>query len=99
MFRRLERMTEEDAFIAAIVAEPRDDTSRLVFADWLDDRGGPGDAARAEFIRLTVSRPEMTYWLSDRAPDGSMPSPDSDRASELCRDNWQGWTEQLRLRL
>jgi uncharacterized protein (TIGR02996 family) len=34
-------MTEEAAFVAAILAAPRDDTPRLVFADWLDERGDP----------------------------------------------------------
>src|SRR5262245_4212716 len=32
-------MTEEAAFIAAIRAAPQDDTVRLVFADWFDERG------------------------------------------------------------
>ena len=42
-------MTEEEAFIAAIVASPADDTPRLVFADWLEENGRPD---RAELIRL-----------------------------------------------
>ncbi|HVL15136.1 MAG TPA: TIGR02996 domain-containing protein, partial [Gemmata sp.] len=42
-------MTEEEAFVAAIVASPADDTPRLVFADWLEENGRP---ARAELIRL-----------------------------------------------
>src|SRR5262249_36499927 len=29
-----------------------DDAARLVYADWLEERGAPGDAARAEFIRV-----------------------------------------------
>ena len=37
------------AFIRAIIAAPDDDTVRLAFADWLDDRG---ETERAEFIRL-----------------------------------------------
>jgi uncharacterized protein (TIGR02996 family) len=37
----------EDAFIAAVLAEPEDDTPRLVYADWLEERGDP----RAEFLR------------------------------------------------
>ncbi len=46
-------MTTEDeqAFLAAIVAAPEDDTPRLVFADWLDERGRDDDAARAALIR------------------------------------------------
>ncbi len=40
-----------EPFIASIVADPTDDTSRLVFADWLDERG---DAERAEFVRAQI---------------------------------------------
>lgn len=45
-------MSERDAFVDAIVADPDDDTHRLVFADWLDERDDPADRLRAEFIRL-----------------------------------------------
>ena len=41
-------MTAEDALLAAVCADPDADTPRLVYADWLDDRGQDGDAARAE---------------------------------------------------
>jgi uncharacterized protein (TIGR02996 family) len=42
-------MTEDEAFIRAIVDTPGDDTSRLVYADWLDDRDDPrGPFLRAE---------------------------------------------------
>jgi uncharacterized protein (TIGR02996 family) len=40
---------DDEAFLRAIGAAPEDDAPRLVYADWLDDRG---DAARAEFIRV-----------------------------------------------
>lgn len=43
---------ERGDFVAAILAEPKDspdDTSRLAFADWLDEHG---DADYAEFIRV-----------------------------------------------
>jgi uncharacterized protein (TIGR02996 family) len=36
-------------FLAAICANPNDDTTRLVYADWLQENGQP---ERAEFIRL-----------------------------------------------
>jgi uncharacterized protein (TIGR02996 family) len=42
-------MTTRDALLAAIRADPADDTVRLVFADWLEENGEPD---RAEFIRL-----------------------------------------------
>ncbi len=41
-------MTEAEAFVAAILADPADDTARLVYADWLQEHG---DEDRAAFIR------------------------------------------------
>jgi uncharacterized protein (TIGR02996 family) len=41
-------MTQDDAFLAAILAASGDDAPRLVFADWLEERGNP----RGEFIRV-----------------------------------------------
>jgi uncharacterized protein (TIGR02996 family) len=40
-------MSDEAAFLAAIKANPNDNTTRLVYADWLDERGRPG----GEFLR------------------------------------------------
>ena len=40
-------MSEESAFLAAIAAAPGGDAARLVFADWLEERG----RGEAEFIR------------------------------------------------
>jgi anti-anti-sigma factor len=42
----------EAAFLDDIVSSPDEDAPRLIFADWLEDRGRPGDAGRAEFIRV-----------------------------------------------
>jgi uncharacterized protein (TIGR02996 family) len=42
-------MTPEDAFLQTIRENPDDDTPRLVYADWLDEKGQP---ERAEFIRV-----------------------------------------------
>jgi uncharacterized protein (TIGR02996 family) len=44
-------MTEEEAFIEAILESPNDVTHRLVYADWLDERSDP----RAEYLRLQVA--------------------------------------------
>lgn len=38
----------EAAFLEAVCADPANDGPRLIYADWLDDRGDP----RGEFIRL-----------------------------------------------
>ena len=47
-------MDERRALIAAIIANPDEDTPRLAFADWLQEHGDEHDRARAEFIRLQV---------------------------------------------
>lgn len=47
------------ALHAAIIADPADDFPRLLYADLLDERGGPGDAERAEWVR--GKRPEMDH--------------------------------------
>lgn len=44
-------MSDHAAFLRAIIAEPDDDLPRLIFADWLDERG---EADRASFIRCQV---------------------------------------------
>jgi uncharacterized protein (TIGR02996 family) len=44
-------MPDEQAFLAALAAAPGDDTTRLVFADWLDEHGEPD---KAEYLRLVV---------------------------------------------
>ena len=44
-------MSDEDALLAAICADPADDTARLAFADLLDEHGGEVEAAWARFIR------------------------------------------------
>jgi len=48
-------MSHERAFLDAIRAEPDDATHRLVFADWLDDRGDP----RGPFIRCQVRAEQL----------------------------------------
>jgi uncharacterized protein (TIGR02996 family) len=41
-------MNQERAFLQALIADPDDVPSRLVYADWLEERGD----ARAEYLRL-----------------------------------------------
>src|SRR5688572_30810707 len=46
-------MTDDEAFVRRIVASPGDDLPRLVYADWLDDRGDP----RAAYLRAETAAP------------------------------------------
>jgi uncharacterized protein (TIGR02996 family) len=43
-------MSDDQAFLRALLASPEDDNLRLVYADWLEERGDP----RAAFLRLEV---------------------------------------------
>ena len=43
-----------DALYKSICESPLEDTPRLMYADALDERGLPGDALRARYIRLQV---------------------------------------------
>jgi uncharacterized protein (TIGR02996 family) len=71
-------VSDEDALLAAICADPADDTARLVFADFLQEHGGPVESAWAMFVRAhlrlgtgvettgdvpIVQRLSKTYWL------------------------------------
>jgi uncharacterized protein (TIGR02996 family) len=51
-------MGEEDAFLRGIRAHPGDDALRLVYADWLEERGD----LRGNFLRLQLG-------LTSLAPD------------------------------
>src|SRR5262245_44398544 len=54
---------DADAFVRAILRDPADVTTRLVFADWLEETGDPSNVAWARFIRLSAE-------ASRRPPDG-----------------------------
>jgi uncharacterized protein (TIGR02996 family) len=54
---------DEYAFLRAILADPHDSLPRLVYADWLEERGDP----RGEFLRLaTRLRDEERLFSRDR---------------------------------
>src|SRR6516162_9506959 len=43
-------MNQAEAFIGAVLAAPKDDSPRLAYADWLDQRGD----ARGQYLRTEV---------------------------------------------
>src|SRR5262249_30194069 len=53
-------MNYEDGFLDAIRQEPDDEAVRLVYADWLEEQGGHGQTARAEFIRVQLRLVSMS---------------------------------------
>jgi uncharacterized protein (TIGR02996 family) len=53
-------MDEEKLLLRAILAEPNEDTPRLMMADFLDERGEGDDGERAEFIRVGIELAQYT---------------------------------------
>lgn len=54
-------MTDQVALLEAIRAHPRENTPRLMYADWLDEHGTcDRDRATAEFIRLALGPTKYT---------------------------------------
>jgi uncharacterized protein (TIGR02996 family) len=45
-------MTDESAFVRAILADPGDPALRQVYADWLEERGDLESLLRAEYLRV-----------------------------------------------
>jgi uncharacterized protein (TIGR02996 family) len=75
-------MTEQEAFLQAIIEEPDDDTPRLVYADWLDEHG---DADRAEFIRVQCLQASLP-WDDDRQSELLA------REAQLLARHYEEWT-------
>ena len=70
-------MTEDEAFVRAVVDGPGDDTPRLVYADWLDDRNDPRCAylrAEAEWFAPTPNKAQAVADLNFvRTNSGGLP--------------------------
>jgi uncharacterized protein (TIGR02996 family) len=78
--------SHESAFLEAILADPDDDSPRLIYADWLDERG---DADRAEFIRVQCA-------LHAAPADDPRRPAWRDREAALLTAHEAGWLGPLR---
>jgi uncharacterized protein (TIGR02996 family) len=78
-------MSDETAFLAAITAEPDDATARLVYADWLEERG---DIDRAEFIRIQFEAERHDEWTPARMDI-------DERAEALLERNRDRWLHDV----
>jgi len=55
-------MTHDHAFLQAVLDEPDDDAPRLIYADWLEERGDP----RGEFIRVQCALERLPMGAAAR---------------------------------
>jgi uncharacterized protein (TIGR02996 family) len=79
-------MNEEQAFLQEIEKNPNDDTSRLVYADWLDERGDP----RAAYLRAEVT----LAAVDPKSPDADEPRRRLMDARAGADPPWLGRLEQ-----
>ncbi len=56
-------MSDELAFLAAIRQKPEDDLTRLVYADWLEERGDAESLLKSQFLRDEVRVNEIPRLL------------------------------------
>jgi uncharacterized protein (TIGR02996 family) len=81
-------MNQEEAFLQAIREDPDDDTVRLIFADWLEERGDP----RGEFIRVQME-------LARLPEDDPRRRPLQGRSEALLRQHEPRWVGSLSSRV
>ena len=81
------------ALYQTILEDPIDDAPRLIYADWLDERGDEWDARLAEVIRLEVwlSRADKRRAAGDWSPADE---PEYDRRLLRLADLW--WDHSYR---
>jgi uncharacterized protein (TIGR02996 family) len=87
-------MSDEAAFLQAILADPEDDAPRLVYADWLDDTADPAAAIKANYLRDSAAllsadgeeskRIELRLYESARSLDRDWLATVSKLALEEC---------------
>jgi|SRR5262245_50726580 len=69
-------MSEEAAFLRAILVNPLDEAPRLVYADWLDERADPKSEQKATFLRdlasLSTKRGKAPRSVWRRLTDAAM---------------------------
>ena len=58
-------MSDEAAFLAAIIANPDDDLPRLVFADWMDENC-PDTAVNAAVRGSITNEHKQVVWPAQR---------------------------------
>jgi len=79
--RSVPASSDEGALIEAIAAAPFDDAPRLVYADWLQERG---DDARSQYLRTVV---RLMHAPEDRT--------DVDLCSSLAEGLDAGWRQRV----
>lgn len=82
-------MDNNAAFLQAIVANPGDEDLRLVYMDWLEERGDP----RAEFLRVRAELDRLLDALGTSWPGRCEVALESWRVRfPISKSGWPRWT-------
>jgi uncharacterized protein (TIGR02996 family) len=81
----------DDVFLRQIIANPRDDGPRLVYADYLEEQG---DADRAELIRIQISIPNLVNE-SRNFHEASMRLMEANRRSNILLEANPQWASPV----
>jgi uncharacterized protein (TIGR02996 family) len=88
-------MTDRDALLSAILAEPGDDTARLVLADYLREQPDPADVALGRFLWAGVV---ASHYRSGGVIDAAEFYTALSELSAVASDGWPaGWLGSLGL--
>ena len=82
-------MSDHDALLGGVLANPDADLPRLVYADFLEETGTPGNVARAEFVRVQVE-------LASAGPDEARRLELRIRDRLLLNEHVKAWLAPLR---
>jgi uncharacterized protein (TIGR02996 family) len=77
-------LSDPAGFLSAMLADPDDDTSRLVYADWLEERGDP----RSELLRVQL---RLAAWVPDIKERTRL----QQRERELISEHGERWMGEL----
>ncbi len=95
-------MPENAALLAAIIANPAEDTPRLAYADWLDENGdGPGPAGACEHTRRGTgagSGPRfirLQYEIEKLPPIGLKASKAKKEEEALLKKHEKEWAGEI----
>lgn len=88
-------MTPDD-FMQAILAEPDDDSPRLIFADWLEEQG---DLLQAAFIRAQCALARLTPNTAEFKEALNHEVEQRIKYSPIWGKSLPEWTSYLRIRL
>jgi uncharacterized protein (TIGR02996 family) len=81
-------MTDRQALLAAIIAEPDEDMPRLAYADWLDEQGDTYFSDSAALIRLQIAYARAERYSSEWLELAGRHAPLFEKRKQIWEPTW-----------